>query len=264
MIRKRSLLKLLLSSLLVLVLAGCESSGPSKGPVTGVIGAMNEEVETLIGDLSHDKVKTIAGMEFHQGKFDGKETVVVKSGVGKVNAAACAQILIDVFHVDQIINTGVAGSVDPSLSIGDIVISTEAVQHDVDVTPFGYEPGVIPDLSDSVFHASTDLVKSATAAVSAVAPEVKFLEGRVVSGDQFISADADKKRLAETFGGLCAEMEGAAVAHTAWLNQVPFVIIRAISDKADHSASMEFAEFEQLAIRRLVRLIREMLPAMKR
>ena len=250
MIRKRSLLKLFLSSLLVLVLAGCGSSGPSKGAVTGVIGAMDEEVSLLINDLSHDKVKTIAGMEFHQGKFDGKETVVVKSGVGKVNAAACAQILIDVFHVDQIINTGVAGSVDPSLSIGDIVISTEAVQHDVDVTPFGYEPGVIPDLPESVFHASTDLVKSATAAVSAVAPEVKFLEGRVVSGDQFIASSEKKKELLDTFKAACCEMEGAAIAQVCVLNKTPFVILRAISDGADDSGNVTYEQFEHEAAQR--------------
>ncbi len=230
----------------------------------GIIGAMETEVAVLKADMKNAETRRKAGMEFSRGELYGCPAVVVKSGVGKVNAAVCAQILIDDFGADCLMNTGVAGSLKAEIDIGDLVISADALHHDMNAPIFGNVLGQVPFMEVVAFPADAELVRLAAEANARANPDVRTFTGRVVSGDQFISADADKKRLAETFGGLCAEMEGAAVAHTAWLNQVPFVIIRAISDKADHSASMEFAEFEQLAIRRLVRLIREMLPAMKR
>ena len=230
----------------------------------GIIGAMETEVAVLKADMKNVETRRKAGMEFSRGELYGCPAVVVKSGVGKVNAAVCAQILIDDFGADCLMNTGVAGSLKAEIDIGDLVISADALHHDMNAPIFGNVLGQVPFMEVVAFPADAELVRLAAEANARANPDVRTFTGRVVSGDQFISADADKKRLAETFGGLCAEMEGAAVAHTAWLNQVPFVIIRAISDKADHSASMEFAEFEQLAIRRLVRLIREMLPAMKR
>ena len=226
---------------------------------TGIIGAMEEEVASLTETLTEKQVSTIAGMAFYEGKLEGVDAVVVKCGVGKVNAAVCAQILIDVFHVDRIINTGVAGSLDARIDIGDIVISTDAVQHDLDATALGFARGEIPYSDVSVFPADEEMRKSAVQAVGASAPEIKAFEGRVCSGDQFIASRAQKEAIISEFGGLCCEMEGAAIAQVCSLNGTPFVIIRAISDKADDSEEMSYLEFEQAAAERCAAITRYMI-----
>ena len=161
----------------------------------------------------------------------------------------------DIFEVDMIINTGVAGSLDAAINIGDIVLSVDALQHDVDATVFGYEPGVIPRMQSSVFQADGHLVELAREICSKVNPEIGVHTGRVVSGDQFVSDPIVKDRLANTFNGSCTEMEGAAIAQAAYLNHIPFLIIRAISDKADGSAQMDYGEFEAKAIEHTVNLM---------
>lgn len=197
-------------------------------------------------------------MEFFKGTLQGKPVVVVRSGIGKVNAGLCAQILIDQFDVKRIINTGIAGSLDARIDIGDIVVSTEAVQHDVDATQFGYPVGQIPRLETFSFLADYDMGMIAKKACEKVNPDIHVFTGRVLTGDQFIASRAVKDYLKSNFDGLCAEMEGGAIAQAAWLNHVPFVIIRAISDKADDSAQMDYPEFEQQAIVHSVRLTEEM------
>ncbi len=233
------------------------SADPS--PKTGIIGAMEEEVTSLIEAMTDDRVSVIAGMAFHEGKLDGADAVVVKCNVGKVNAACCAQLLISAFGVDRIINTGVAGSLDAEIDIGDIVVSTEAVQHDMDVTPLGYARGEIPYSEVSVFPADEAMRKSAVQAVAAVAPEIHVFEGRVCSGDQFIASHAQKDAIISEFGGLCCEMEGAAIAQVCWLNGTPYVIIRAISDKADDSEEVSYVEFEKAAAERCAAVTRYMI-----
>ena len=178
---------------------------------TGIIGAMDEEVNSLKEALDEKRVSTVAGMEFCEGRLDGADVVVVKCSVGKVNAAACTQILIDRFGVDQIINTGVAGSLDAAIDIGDIVVSTEAVQHDMDVTALGFARGEIPYSEKSVFPADEEMRARAVEAVKAAAPEVHAFEGRVCSGDQFIASREQKESILSSVGGLCCEMEGAAI-----------------------------------------------------
>ena len=236
--------------------AEAQAQNPVK---TGIIGAMEEEVATLQAALTEAAVQTLAGMEFHEGKLDGMPVVVVKCSVGKVNAAACAQILISVFGVDRIINTGVAGSLDARIDIGDIVISTEAVQHDMDVTALGYAPGEIPYSNTSVFPADEAMRRSALQAAGAVAPDIHVFEGRVCSGDQFIASRGQKEAILSAFGGLCCEMEGAAIAQVCHLNGTPYVIIRAISDKADDSEEMSYLEFEQAAAERCAAITRYMI-----
>ncbi|MBQ6961899.1 MAG: 5'-methylthioadenosine/adenosylhomocysteine nucleosidase [Clostridia bacterium] len=225
---------------------------------TGIIGAMDEEVATLKEALTEENIKTIAGMAFHEGKLDGKDVVVVKCSVGKVNASACAQILISVFGVDRIINTGVAGSLDAQIDIGDIVISTDALQHDMDATVLGFARGEIPYSNQSVFPADEEMRKSAVQAVKEAAPDIHVFEGRVCSGDQFIASREQKEFLISEFGGLCCEMEGAAIAQVCCLNGTPFVIIRAISDKADDSEEMSYVEFEKAAAERCASITRYM------
>ncbi len=224
----------------------------------GIIGAMPQEVAALKEVMDDAEVRTFAGMDFYKGKIYGKDVVVVKSGIGKVNAAICCQILADRYGTNVVINTGIAGSLRAEINIGDIVLSSDALQHDMDAVGFGYPVGVIPQMEVSVFPGDPALIEAAKASCARVNPEIGVHVGRVVSGDQFISDKAKKVWLAETFAGYCTEMEGAAVAQAAYLNGIPFLIVRAISDKADDSAEMDYGEFEAKAIRHSVKLVLDM------
>lgn len=224
----------------------------------GIIGAMDTEVAKLKEVMEDVNITKAASMEFYEGRLNGARAVVVKAGVGKVNAACCTQVLIDHFPVSCVINTGIAGSLKAEIDIGDVVLATDAVEHDMDVAALGYAPGKIPDMDVESFEADEKLRKIAKESCEKVNPDISVYEGRVVTGDQFISSKEKKAWLTETFGGCCAEMEGAAIAHAAYLNQVPFLIVRAISDKADDSAQMDYPTFEAKAIEHSVRLIVEM------
>lgn len=229
----------------------------------GIIGAMDEEVAKLKEEMTDVEVSTKAGMDFYKGTMQGHEVVVVRSGIGKVNAGMCTQILCDCFGVRAVINTGIAGSLNADINIGDIVLSTEALQHDVDATGFGYPVGVIPRMEVSTFVADEKLRALAKASCEKVNPDVSVFEGRVVSGDQFISDKAVKENILNNFpNSFCTEMEGAAIAQAAYLNNVPFLIIRAISDKADDSATEDYPTFEKKAIAHSVNLVREMVANM--
>lgn len=221
----------------------------------GIIGAMEEEISMLKEKMTEVETSIVAKIEFCQGFLQGKSVVVVRSGIGKVNAAICTQILIDIYQVDGIINTGIAGSLKNEINIGDVVLSIDTLQHDMDATHFGYDVGVIPRMETSIFKADDGLIQSAKQVCIDFLPDIGVHIGRIVSGDQFIGDDHKKQWLAKTFGGYCTEMEGAAIAHTAYLNNVPFLIIRAISDKADHSAQVNYEEFEGLAIKNAVTLV---------
>ena len=225
----------------------------------GIIGAMDEEVAMIKAQLTDVQVETRAAMDFYKGKLEGKEVVVVRSGIGKVNAAMCTQILADIYGVTGVVNTGIAGSLKAEIDIGDIVLSSDALQHDMDATGFGYEPGQIPRVETLAFKADEGLIHLAEECCSKVNPDIHTFVGRVVTGDQFISDKGKKKWLTDTFGGYCTEMEGAAIAQACYLNSIPFLIVRAISDKADDSASMDYPTFEAQAIRHSVNLMAEML-----
>lgn len=225
----------------------------------GIIGAMEEEVAELKASMEVETVVEKAKMTFVKGKLCGKEVVVVRSGIGKVNAGICAQILVETFQVDALINTGIAGSLDAQIDIGDIVVSTDAVEHDVDASSMGNPVGQIPRMDTFAFPANEKLIEAACAANVEVNADIRTFKGRVVTGDQFISDDRKKQYLIETFGGKCAEMEGAAIAHAAYLNDVPYVIIRAISDKADQGAVEDYPTFEKHAAECSVRLLKSML-----
>lgn len=224
----------------------------------GIIGAMELEVEELKSEMTVSSIFTRAGMEFYEGALNGANVVVVRSGIGKVNAALCVQILVDVFQVSHIINTGVAGSLNADLDIGDILISKDAVHHDMDVTIFGYQLGEVPQMGVREFPADERLAALVESSCRKVNPEINVRLGHVVSGDQFISSKEVKERLINLFHGDCAEMEGASIAHSAYLNKVPFVIIRAISDKADDSAQMDYPTFERAAAKHSARLVKDL------
>lgn len=204
----------------------------------GIIGAMEEEVQALRHAMKIQEEKEIASMVFHRGILYGKEAVVVRSGIGKVNAAICTQILADHFDVDLVINTGLrfSGCSDRYRRYGDLY---GAVQHDMDTSIFGDPIGQVPRMDTFAFPADAQLVEKAVRANQEANPDIHTFTGRIASGDQFISSQEVKERIVTLFGAKCAEMEGAAIAHGAYLNQIPCVIVRAISDKADNSASMD-------------------------
>lgn len=226
----------------------------------GIIGAMEEEVSQLKQEMKIEEIVDYASMQFCKGQLCGKDVVIVKSGIGKVNAGICAQVLVDKFEVDVLVNTGIAGSLDAAINIGDMVISTDLVEHDMDASIFGDPIGQIPRMDTFSFPADVTLVEKAVKANREVNPDIQTFTGRIVSGDQFISSAEAKERLVSNFQAKCTEMEGAAIAHAAYLNGVSCVIIRAISDKADNSATMDYPTFEKKAIEHSVRLIRQLLP----
>ena len=226
----------------------------------GIIGAMDVEVTLLKehlaskGPLSSEK---ICSLEFFSGRVDASEVVVVQCGVGMVNAAVATQILCHHFCVDALINTGVAGSLDASIDIGDLVIATDAVNHVMDVCNLGYAPGQTPGFEQLSFPASQKLAVFAQEAADNL--PIACHRGRVASGDRFVHTDEDKAFIRDTFNASCCEMEGAAIAQVAWLMSTPFVILRAISDKADGTDHIDYPTFEAKAARDCAQLVIAML-----
>ena len=221
----------------------------------GIIGAMDLEVDALKAKLTDVTVTTKARMDFYEGVLNGAKVVVVRCGIGKINAALCVQILVDRFDMTHVINTGVAGSLNAELDIGDILISRDAVHHDVDAQIVGYAPGEVPQLGVREFQADETMAQLAVETCREVNPDIHVKMGRVVSGDQFISDAAVKERLIRVFQGDCTEMEGASIAQGAYLNGLPFLIVRAISDKADGSAEMDYPTFEREAALHSAKLV---------
>ena len=228
----------------------------------GIIGAMKIEVETLKANMENKTVTARAGMEFCDGMLENLPAVVVQCGVGKVNAALCVQILCDCYGVTHLVNTGIAGSLSKELDIGDLVISKDAMYHDFDCVGFGYPWGKVPGMDVVAFPADETMIGYAQTAAEQVHPgHVKI--GRVATGDQFICEKSVKNSIIEKTGGLCTEMEGGAIAQAAYRNETPFVIIRAISDKADDSAEMDYPTFEAIAAHRCATVVQTMAEMLK-
>lgn len=227
----------------------------------GIIGAMEEEVAIIKDKMNVFEIIKKAGMEFYIGEFISKKLVVVKSGIGKVNAAICTQILIDDFNVDSIINTGIAGGVNDKVNPGDIVISTELVHHDIDTSAFGDKIGQVPRMEVYAFPADNDLVNLAERSAEK-ASKYNVFRGRIISGDQFI-ADTEKiKGFREVFDAYAVEMEGAAIGHTCYVNNVPFVVIRSISDRADGDVHIDYWTFKDMAINNSIEILTNMMENM--
>ena len=217
----------------------------------GIIGAMASEVDNLIARMEDTTQHTYAGRQFVCGRLAGKDAVVVQSGIGKVAAAITAQMLVDRFGADILLNTGMAGGLDSRLAVKDLVIATAALQHDFDLTAFGHVRGFLygeDDTRPTLFPADTDLVERALTAADQVLPAgSKAITGLVASGDIFVDDSGLKATLRDTFGAAAAEMEGAAIAQTAVSNGIPFVILRTISDLAEQQAHVSFDEMERYA-----------------
>ena len=223
----------------------------------GIIGAMQVEVEILLSAMENKTEKNIAGSTFYEGTLEDLPVVVVQCGVGKVNAAICAQILCSCFGITHLVNTGIAGSLCADLDIGDLVVSTDAMYHDFDCVNFGYPYGKVPGMDVISFPADEAMIGYAFTAAELVNPG-HTRKGRVASGDQFVAVKDLKEKIIANTQGLCTEMEGAAIAQTAYRNALPFVILRAISDKADDSAEMDYPTFERIAAHRCAEVTRNL------
>ena len=213
----------------------------------GIIGAMDIEVQLLKESIRNLTVTEKAGTEYYEGSLCGLPVVVVKCGIGKVNAAIGAQILCDCFGVTHIVNTGIAGSLCAEQNIGDMVVSSDVWHHDFDCVAFGYPMCRIPGMPQS-FAADENMIALACQAAEQTGSAVRI--GRIASGDQFVADQKLKDQIIERTQALCTEMEGAAIAQTAYRNGIPFVILRCISDKADNSAEMDYPSFEAMAAQR--------------
>lgn len=224
----------------------------------GIIGAMDEELELLLKGMELEKIESKAGMVFNFGKISNKNVVIVRCGIGKVNAAICTQILVDDFSIDCVINVGVAGGIGKEIYPGDIVIANNLVEHDMDTTAFGDKHGQIPRMDTFDFKCNKELIEKAKKACEGFKEHNVFV-GRIVSGDQFV-ADLDKiSWLDKEFGAMACEMEGGSIAHTAYINKIPFVVIRSISDNANNGASMDYEKFKPIAIKNSTVILENMI-----
>lgn len=230
----------------------------------GIMGAMHEEVVELQKNLEHGYwTEHIANLDFMIGILYGKEVVLVEGGIGKTNAALCTTLLKEHFQVDILFFTGVAGALNPDINIGDIVLGTELIEHDVDVRDFGYPLGKIPRMDVLAFPCDKELISLAQAVGEKLFGEEHIFQGRIVSGDQFVGDVEKVAFLREEFQAECTEMEGAAVAHVCYLLNLPCLILRSISDKANHKATIDFPEFINIATSNSQKMIEAILHEIK-
>ena len=213
----------------------------------GVIGALDAEVREIISQLEDCRIETVGSVEFNLGRLYGRNVVVVRCGVGKVFAAICAEAMIIKYSPRLVVNSGVAGAIDKSLRPLDIVFAEKLVQHDMDTSPLGDPVGLISGINKIYFE--TDERAKNILIDTARRMDIKYLIGTVATGDRFICDKADKELITSRFGAAACEMEGGAIAHTAYANGTPFIVIRAISDSADGDACMDYAEFLPKAAR---------------
>ena len=229
--------------------------------VLGIIAAMSEELELLLQDMELKSKKTIANITFNEGNLFGTDVVTVVCGIGKVNAAICTQILASTYNVDKVINVGVAGGVNKEIYPGDIVIGNSLVEHDMDCSVFGDALGQVPRMDTFDFKADEELIELATKACESL-NDIKSYVGRIVSGDQFIASVEKVQFLEKEFNALSCEMEGASIAHVCYSNNIPFVIIRSISDNANNGAHIDFEKFTPVAVKNSTSIIKEMIKNM--
>ena len=210
--------------------------------VIGIIGAMESEVRTLKEMIQGCETSVVSGMTFYSGKLEGKDIVVVQSGIGKVNAALCAEVLCIKFNVSRVINTGIAGAAGGNLGVFDFVVSSATVYHDFDTTAFGYKLGQVPGMTEQ-FTADARMADIAVASFQHTdfSKEHKIMKGIIASGDQFISGGDRKNFIKDNFAPLCVEMEGCAIAHACSVNKVPFIIVRCMSDMADETVEATYS-----------------------
>ncbi|ACD23212.1 MULTISPECIES: 5'-methylthioadenosine/adenosylhomocysteine nucleosidase [Clostridium] len=224
----------------------------------GIIAAMAEELEILLKDLNLEEKKEKANMVFHKGTINNKNVVAVVCGIGKVNSAVCTQILISEYNVDKVVNVGVAGGIGKDIYPGDIVVAENLVQHDMDTSAFGDKIGQIPRLDTFDFKCDKDMVAAAKKSCEEIS-ELNSFTGRIVSGDQFVANLEKIQWLEKEFGAISCEMEGASIAQVCYLNSIPFVVIRSISDNANNGAHMDYEKFTPIAVKNSTNILKNML-----
>lgn len=213
----------------------------------GIIGAMDCEVNSIVNLLEDCLVRDFSGLRLYEGVYKDSIISVVKCGIGKVNAAMCAQVLIDRRDCEVLINTGIAGAISNDLKVGDVVVSEDAVEHDFNATGVGYPQGEIPDQQTSRYPADKDLVALIKSCNFSSKIDRKLTFGTVASGDIFVCKEKTKQFISDRFNAKCCEMEGAAIAHVAHKNNIPYLIIRSISDSASDDAGELYSNFEEYA-----------------
>ncbi|AIY81052.1 MTA/SAH nucleosidase [Clostridium botulinum 202F] len=224
----------------------------------GIIAAMAEELEILLKDLNLEEKKEKANMVFHKGTINNKNVVAVVCGIGKVNSAVCTQILISEYNVDKVVNVGVAGGIGKDIYPGDIVVAENLVQHDMDTSAFGDKIGQIPRLDTFDFKCDKDMVAAAKKSCEEIS-ELNSFTGRIVSGDQFVANLEKIQWLEKEFGAISCEMEGASIAQVCYLNSIPFVVIRSISDNANNGAHIDYEKFTPIAVKNSTNILKNML-----
>lgn len=225
----------------------------------GIIAAMQEEFKEIQNIMSLVKEKQIKGIKFLEGIIENKKVILALCGVGKVNAARTTQILIDYFDIDSIINIGSAGAVDSELNVGDIVVADKLIQHDFDITAFGHNKGYITGVGEYLYS-DEGLVRDISNAINNVSKEIyKVKIGTVATGDIFCTDIKMKNKIFKKFNALCLEMEGAAIAQVSYLNKIPFVVIKSISDTPNGNNAIMFDEFIKLASTRCAQFLKKYL-----
>ena len=221
----------------------------------GIIGAMEEELYLIRKALNDFTVTEVGGILFFSGTLSGVSVVAAVSGIGKVNMAQCATIMILNFGVDLIINTGVAGSLNSYVKPGNTVIASSLAQHDFDLSPLGETIGTIPEVG-RILKADTALVEFSMDTITSSPLKGNFIQGLIVSGDQFVEENRKKQILSNFSDALCVEMEGASLAHICIKFNIDFLVIRTISDSADGTSPMDYADFKVLAADKAASLVR--------
>lgn len=223
----------------------------------GIIGAMAVEVDAIKAIIEDKKVRKISNVDFVEGKINDKDVVVVQCGIGKVAAALCAEAMVLSYDLEYLLNVGVAGALADNLDVASIAISSSLIQHDMDTTPLGDPIGFISGINIVNIEADKKVIKKVEEAV--VKAGFNYSVGVIASGDQFVNSKEKKDWIKDTFGAIACEMEGAAIAQVAYVNKVPFCVIRAISDKADGSSHVDFTDFLKIAVGNSVSVIKELI-----
>ena len=221
----------------------------------GIIGAMESEVSHLISQMKDRCETTICGITYYTGTLSGKDVVLARAGIGKVNAALCAQTMILKYAPKLILNTGVAGAISPDLAVGDMVVATALVEHDMDTTPVGDPLGLLTIKGENIVEIPTCATARDTLTQTATEAGVPVLNGIIATGDQFISTVAQKNHIREHFSAVACEMEGGAIAHACYGADVPCAVLRAISDTADGSAHVDYPTFVTAAAQKSAEVV---------
>ncbi len=224
----------------------------------GIIGAMQVEVAELVKSMKIGRVETISLISFYFGTLDGYDIVIAKCGPGKVNAAICAQTMILKFLPDIIVNTGVAGSLTNSLDVGDCAVASSVVQYDVDTTAVGDPLGMISGIEVIEFPCHALVVRSLTSALKSM-NDLHYEVGLIATGDKFMNSSADKNGVLMNFNAIACEMESGSIGQVCYMNNVPFGIIRSISDNSDSTSNIDYSQFLELAALRATSVVKKFL-----